>query len=637
MGERLKVLISAYACEPNKGSEPEVGWQWALQMARFHDVTVLTRANNRPAIEAALESLRGIQPLPKFVYHDRSALFLDMKRRAKAIKLYYVLWQRSAREIVRQLHEANQFDLMHHVTFAGYRYPIAIWGHGVPAIWGPIGGIESIPTALLPWHHPLSLAYEGARNINNLLQATPIHVLPKRARASTIILACTPEMKHAFDRLGFASELMATIGLKAAELPYRPPKRGPGPLRMLFVGNVITLKGIDLAIEALAQSGTNATLTIVGDGNYLGAARQLAESVGLQDRVKFTGRKPRTEVLTIYPDYDLFLFPSLHDTGGYAVIEAMLNELPVICLNCGGPAVAVTPKCGTRVELGSRRQVIAGLSQSFREYDRDRSKLESQGKAARERVLNDYDWDHKGVQMDERYRRAVALYKQKERLGLGSKKAYSGMGGFATFMHQMFSLRGVVAGLLLMILIGALGFFSLGHLRFQAGRIVNDTLPGLAFSGEVSANLASAYQCTTRYVMSQDPVERAELREKTYSYSRMTSSYLTTYKQQIYDEQDRLLFAALIERRKEYLAVRERVFDLAESNRQAEAMTVFKNELAKAYENYKAAGQKLFEYNIREGKSRGTTIMKVCTITEFIVAGIGIAVFFVGFIAGLFK
>src|SRR5207247_8689164 len=151
MSRRLRVLISAYACEPDKGSEPEVGWQWALQMARFHDVTVLTRANNRPSVEPALAALRGRQPLPQFVYHDRSGWLLDLKRRTRAIKLYYLLWQKSAREIVRQLHQTHQYDLMHHLTFAAFRYPTAIWGHGAPCVWGPIGGIESIPPGLLPW------------------------------------------------------------------------------------------------------------------------------------------------------------------------------------------------------------------------------------------------------------------------------------------------------------------------------------------------------------------------------------------------------------------------------------------------------------------------------------------------------
>src|SRR3954463_16136226 len=132
MPQRLKVLISAYACEPGKGSEPEVGWQWALQMARFHDVTVLTRGNNRPVTEPALEGLKGKQPLPHFVYHDRGPGLLEFKRLCKAHKIYYLLWQRSAREVVARLHEVHRFDLMHHVTFAAFRYPIAVWGHGAP-------------------------------------------------------------------------------------------------------------------------------------------------------------------------------------------------------------------------------------------------------------------------------------------------------------------------------------------------------------------------------------------------------------------------------------------------------------------------------------------------------------------------
>ena len=47
----LKVLISAYACEPHKGSEPGVGWNWARQIAEFAEVWVITRANNREIIE----------------------------------------------------------------------------------------------------------------------------------------------------------------------------------------------------------------------------------------------------------------------------------------------------------------------------------------------------------------------------------------------------------------------------------------------------------------------------------------------------------------------------------------------------------------------------------------------------------
>src|SRR5205085_817684 len=121
MSRRLKVLISAYACEPNKGSEPEIGWQWALQMARFHDVTVLTRANNRPSIEKGLESIRGQQSLPTFVFHDRESFLLKLKRKFGLTKLYYVLWQKSARKLIHQLHKLHQYEVLHHVTFSSFR------------------------------------------------------------------------------------------------------------------------------------------------------------------------------------------------------------------------------------------------------------------------------------------------------------------------------------------------------------------------------------------------------------------------------------------------------------------------------------------------------------------------------------
>src|SRR5258708_6120913 len=426
MSARLKVLISAYACEPFKGSEPEVGWQWGLQMARFHDVTVLTRANNRPAIEQGLAALDGEQPVPKFIYHDLNAVLLNMKRRSRAIQLYYVLWQRSARELIQHLHEADQYDLMHHVTFAGFRYPVAVWGHGVPVIWGPIGGIESIPSQLLPWSHPVSLVRESVRNAHNLLQAAPFHVLPQRARASTTILASTPEMRRALARLGFDSRLMATIGLKTSELPYQPHRPATGPLKLLFVGNIITLKGLDLAFEALKESQTNATLTLVGEGDFLAASKRQVAKLHLEDRVFFQGRLPRDQVLKLYAGYDIFLFPSLHDTGGYALIEAMINELPVICLDCGGSPRAVRENRGIRVHHGPGKGVITGLAEAIRKYDRDRRLVLVHGAAARQSILQHYEWDVKGQKMDECYLETIQQHRANtKRPGAG----YSCIGG----------------------------------------------------------------------------------------------------------------------------------------------------------------------------------------------------------------
>jgi glycosyltransferase involved in cell wall biosynthesis len=259
----------------------------------------------------------------------------------------------------------------------------------------------------LPCDHLASFIAESVRNFSNALQTSRYSMLTQRSTMTSLILATTVEMQSALTRLGFPSELMPTIGVKIHELPYQTHRQTDGPLRLLYVGNMLALKGIDLALDALKTSQTDATFTLVGDGNYLGALKQRIEKLGLQSRAFFKGRLPRDEVLRLYPEYDVFVFPSLHDTGGYAVIEAMFNELPVICLDCGGPGAAVRENSGIKVPLGAREKVVAGLSDAIRVYAQNRNRVLAEGKHARNIVLEHYDWDKKGAEMNERYAKVI--------------------------------------------------------------------------------------------------------------------------------------------------------------------------------------------------------------------------------------
>ena len=630
MSRPLRVLISAYACEPHKGSEPEVGWQWALQMARFHDVTVLTRANNRPAIEKELDALRGKQPLPSFVYHDESLFLLDIKRNFSALKLYYILWQRSAHGLLSELNEAHPFDLFHHVTFAAFRYPSAIWGHGAPCIWGPVGGIESIPLRLLPWTHLKSLLRELTRDIHNLIQSAPFHILPKRAAATTVTLASTPEMQRAFCRLGFESHLMPTIGLEPESLPYKPHEEHAGPLRLLFVGNIIALKGVDLALHALKQSQTGATFTLIGDGDYLPAARGLVSKLGIEKQVDFRGRLPRAEVLNLYSQYDLFVFPSLHDTGGYAVIEAMFNELPVICLDCGGPAVAVREGCGVRVPVQGRAAIISGIAAAIRDYDQSRERRRQHGENARTSVLLHYDWEKKGIQMNKVYQEAMTLMNE------NARKNYSGLGRTTEALHKMVSIKGIMLGLLMLLLVGGWGFVSVSELKHEARQIVEDTLPGLSFGGKANAYIAELSH-TLYFITSDDAVERDKLRHEIDEMSRRTTIYLDEYEGDIFTREDRANYELLRKVRANYIQIRDQVLTLAGSGKRQQALAMYRNVLLPAHTQLKAAADNLFDYNMRQGRIRGQRIMTICTVTQVVLAVTSVVIFLLGFFIGFLK
>jgi len=629
----MRVLISAYACEPGKGSEPEVGWQWALQMARFHEVTVLTRSNNQPAIEAGLAPLRGKQPLPTFIYHDESRFLRRIKKWPGFTQLYYIIWQSSARELVVRLHKACPFDLLHHVTFAGFRYPAAIWGHGVPCIWGPIGGIESVPIQLLPLSHPISLSIEIARTVHNLIQASPFQILPQRAAASTVVLASTPEMHRVLQRHGFKALLKPTIGLHVQNLPALPAFAPKGALKLLFVGKIITLKGVDLALRAAAASGTDATITLLGDGNYLSAARRLAARLGLGDRARFSGRPSREEVLKLYPQFDAFIFPSVHDTGGYAVIEAMSRGLPVICVDYGGPGLAVRENCGSKIPLGSRSAMVQGLAKAIRFYDHDRNKILEHGKAAQQTIINEYDWNRKGEHMNQIYQQAMAMAPHR-RPRLQAAGDATGIGTTANFLHRFFSLKGMTVTLLVLLLIGSIEFLSLSRLKSQAREIVNDTLPGLSYAGSANAYLSDAYR-TLLFIYTDDNSQRADIHNQMDSLAERTSTFLNKYQASIFSSDDRRNFDAVVSLRADYLKTRSDILALAGSGHRDEALSLFHHTLMPTQLKLKQAGEKLLTYNMNQGEQRGRAIMHICTLTQIAVAFIGVFIFIFGFFVGL--
>ena len=119
----MKILISAYSCEPGRGSEPGVGWNVVRAIAEHHEVWVLTRPDeSKEIIEAELA--RNPVPNLHFVYFTLP-FWKDSLRwgQSGAMQIHYYLWQIQAYFIARKLHREIGFDLTHHVTFVKYSTP----------------------------------------------------------------------------------------------------------------------------------------------------------------------------------------------------------------------------------------------------------------------------------------------------------------------------------------------------------------------------------------------------------------------------------------------------------------------------------------------------------------------------------
>jgi glycosyltransferase involved in cell wall biosynthesis len=391
----------AFACEPDEGSEPEVGWKWAQTMASSCEITVITQSKNQSRIEA-WQKQNPSKNLPiKFHYIQLGpALRWIKKKLPGGMYFYYALWQIKLRHEATRLLRKNSFDLIHHTTFASFRMPVFVSGR--PVIWGPVGGAELAPLHLLRGYGTFAgRLRERIRNIATTLSASVIRFTEPTRRTGGVALASTPATADLLGRAGIKSWLTPAVGYEVAQripsLTSRPPRKISDPIRLLYVGRLHLLKGLHLALRALAELPKgNATLTIIGDGPELGRLRALARHLEIDSLVEFRGFVPRPKLADIFLHHDMLLAPSLYESGGLAVIEGFAHGLPAIVLDCGGHALSVDETCGIKVSPNqSQKEVVAGLANAIKKMAANPKLLDEFGLAATSKVEHNYSWSHK--------------------------------------------------------------------------------------------------------------------------------------------------------------------------------------------------------------------------------------------------
>lgn len=395
----MKILLSAYSCEPGKGSERGVGWNVAREVAKYHEVWVLTRPDeSREAIEAELA--RNPVPNLHFVYFTLP-FWQDSLRWGQfgAMQLHYYLWQIQAYFVARKLHREIGFDAAHHVTFVRYSSPSFLSLLPIPFVWGPVGGGESAP---LPFWSDFSLKnkfYETLRWLwRSMGELDPFTRLT--AQRSAIVFATTQDTADRVQKLGAGSvERLSESGISQGEIEQLSLCSPPPdfPVRFINIARLLHWKGIYLGLQAFAQANLpDAEYWILGEGPDLERLQDLALDLGIANRVKFWGLLPREEVLNKLGQCSALIHPSLHDSGGWVPLEAMATGRPIICLDLGGPSEVVTPDIGIKVPAKSPGQAVSDLAKVMVKLAEDRNLCLQMGQAGQQKVKDYYSWEAKG-------------------------------------------------------------------------------------------------------------------------------------------------------------------------------------------------------------------------------------------------
>jgi len=407
-----RVLVSAYQCGPGMGSVSQIGWEWYQRLAKQVPVTLVTHCRNRAALEQAGAPLPGSEVVyidsewfAGPLYRLASKLFPRSQQPVFLISSldFYVYDWLALRQLQLMQRQGSQWDLVHAVTPVSPLAASRLYRLGIPLIVGPWnGGLKSPTTfpdimrAESAWLYPI----RRLGHVIDWLVGTSRHVsLILTATASTFNAIapryqpkCRPMLENGVDTTLFTP----------AEWPQQDVAQ---LLKIVFVGRLLPFKGVSMLLQAVAQLTLPFQLVIVGDGSERVALEQQCQQLGLVDKVVFAGDQPLAQVATYMQQAHVFCLPSVRESGGAVLLEAMAVGRPVIAVDFGGPAEIVDEEVGLKLPATGRDDVVAALRDALTDVVRNPQVWQQRGLAGQRRVLREFSWDAKITQ-------ALTIYRQ---------------------------------------------------------------------------------------------------------------------------------------------------------------------------------------------------------------------------------
>ena len=399
----IRVLLSAYQCGAGMGSVSQIGWEWYQRLSTSCQVTLLTHVRNRATLEAA-----GV-PL-----NDSSVIFIDTEWFAgplyrfasrcfprsehplfliSSLDFFVYDWI-ATRHCQRLLKAGQTWDVVHAVTPVSPMAATRLHALGIPLLLGPWNGALASPTtfpeimqAESKWLYPvrnfgwvIDLLVGSTRNAAMILTATrsTLAGIPARYRTK-----CRFMLENGVDLALF----------EPAPWPAAPTDNTP--LRIAFVGRLMPVKGVAMLLEAITALDFPVQLTVVGEGPERSVLERVSSELGIAEKVLFTGNLPLNEVSQIIRQAHVFCLPSVRESGGAVLLEAMAVARPVIAIDFGGPAEIVDDGVGVKLPATGKADVVQGLIKQLKNVRQQPERWIARGLEGRRRVELYYSWDAK--------------------------------------------------------------------------------------------------------------------------------------------------------------------------------------------------------------------------------------------------
>jgi len=404
----MNIFLGVYACEPNNGSEPEVGWKMLKEIAKqFPNATIyaITKANNKELIEQ-----EGYASNIKFFYYEPPKWLTFWKKGNRGVRTYYYIWLIGSALFMKK--QNIKFDIIHHITFVNDWLPSFFWilkSEDMKFIWGPIGSNDPIDFKFYD-----STKQKSKEIVTNVLKYfyrnldPSFHICKYKADCIIGINDNVRKKLRLNDSQYFISEPAIGVSksvIESIDLVDKDSKQ----FTIISVGRLIYIKNFKLTIMAFndflkSNPHINIKLKIVGDGADRESLEKYVDELGIKKYVEFMGKIPLKQVQEEFAKADLFLFPTL-ENAGFVIIEAMSHALPVVAMNYGGSAQFIKTNVDKQLvsSTTSYEEIAKNLARKVEQFYKNRELSQKVGLQNKQDILENFTWEAKAKKMKKLY------------------------------------------------------------------------------------------------------------------------------------------------------------------------------------------------------------------------------------------
>ena len=394
---KLKIFISAYACEPNHGSEIGVGWHWVLEPSQYFDLWVLTRKSNKENIENWIKNNSEFNKI-NFLYYDLPKSLRFWKKGLRGVRTYYIIWQRLTNKIIKKTMLQNDIKIYHLLTYGNASYPCSKFGQKQFFIWGPTSAGDIIPKDYSKHYAFKDRLLETFRRLSTNTLRFNIG-FKNRCKNANLILCKTKVTHDSIPESARENAVLFTdVAVNITDVnQYKKQEKEVNKIKFLAAGSLVGWRGFDILIEAFSlvvKSNKNISLKILGSGKDKIRLQSLITKFKMNSFIKLQGHVSMQQYYQEMANCDVAVNPCLKEGAVTFSFDSMSFAKPLVCIDSGGHTRYFTNEYSFVIPRKSRNEVIKELSKSFFQL-LDKDKRQKYGMKSKEFGLK-YDWRQKG-------------------------------------------------------------------------------------------------------------------------------------------------------------------------------------------------------------------------------------------------